>query len=101
MSDRIAGYHIVSGLLGAPVAADAADFIAAGVGLFDDGLGWALGEDEGGDEVGDETASSAEDEDYPGQPDYDRVDVKVVGYSYADAQNLAAFLFAVEFLVHN
>ena len=68
--------------------------------LLDDGFGGALGEDEGGDEVGDETASAAEYEDYPGQSDNDGIDVKVVGNSYADAQNLAAFLFTVEFLVH-
>ncbi len=68
--------------------------------LLDDGFGGALGEDEGGDEVGDETASAAEYEDYPGQSDNDGIDVKVVGNSYADAQNLAAFLFTVEFLIH-
>ena len=68
--------------------------------LLDDGFGGALGEDEGGDEVGDETSSATEYEDYPGQSDNDGIDVKVICNSYADAQNLAAFFFTVEFLVH-
>ena len=69
--------------------------------LLDDGFGGALGEDEGGDEVGDEAAAGTEDSYDPAQSYKGGVDVKVVGYSYADAQKLASFFLSVEFLIHN